>query len=165
MYLPTLPYRLRCVRQPPTCWETSTYRGENHPSDNLATAPERLQSAIAQALVRRREGADALLQAIATGKASARLLQQRPVTIILESSGLPKVAERITTLLKGLPPADEKLAALYASRRDGFQNAKADPGLGAKVFEKNCEICHQLGASAPRSDRSSTASAVAASTA
>jgi putative heme-binding domain-containing protein len=95
--------------------------------------------------VRRREGADALLQAIAAGKASARLLQQRPVTINLESSGLPKVAERITTLLKGLPPADEKLAALYASRRDGFQNAKADPGLGAKVFEKNCGICHQLG--------------------
>ncbi len=112
---------------------------------NLASAPERLQSAIAQSLVRRREGADALLQAIAAGKASARLLQQRPVTINLESSGLPKVAERITTLLKGLPPADEKLAALYASRRDGFQNAKADPGLGAKVFEKNCGICHQLG--------------------
>jgi putative heme-binding domain-containing protein len=112
---------------------------------NLASAPERLQSAIAQSLVRRREGADALLQAVAAGKASARLLQQRPVTINLESSGLPKVAERITTLLKGLPPADEKLAALYASRRDGFQDAKADPGLGAKVFEKNCGICHQLG--------------------
>jgi putative heme-binding domain-containing protein len=112
---------------------------------NLASAPERLQSAIAQALVRRRDGAEALLQAIAAGKASARLLQQRPVTISLESSGLPQVAERITTLLKGLPKADEKLAALYSSRRDGFQNAKADPELGAKVFEKSCGICHQIG--------------------
>jgi putative heme-binding domain-containing protein len=112
---------------------------------NLASAPERLQSAIAQALVRRRDGADALLQAIAAGKASARLLQQRPVTMSLESSGLTKVAERISALLKGLPPADEKLAALYASRRDGFQTAQADPGLGAKVFEKNCGICHQMG--------------------
>jgi putative heme-binding domain-containing protein len=112
---------------------------------NLASAPERLQSAIAQALVRRREGADALLQAIAAGKASARLLQQRPVTIRLESSGLPQVAERITALLKGLPPADEKLSALYASRRGGFQTADADPVLGVKVFEKHCGICHQMG--------------------
>jgi putative heme-binding domain-containing protein len=111
----------------------------------LPSAPERLQTAIALALVRRREGADALLQAIAAGKASARLLQQRPVTISLESSGLPQVALRITSLLKGLPPADEKLAALYASRRDGFQTAKADPALGATVFDKNCGICHQMG--------------------
>jgi putative heme-binding domain-containing protein len=111
---------------------------------NLPSAPERLQSAIAQALVRRRPGADSLLQAIAAGKASARLLQQRPVTISLESSGLPQVTERITALLKGLPPADEKLAALYASRRHGFQTAKADPALGAQVFEKSCGICHQI---------------------
>ena len=78
---------------------------------NLPSAPERLQSAIAAALVRRREGADALLQAIAAGKASARLLQERSVTISLESSGLPGVVDRIAALLKGLPPADQKLSA------------------------------------------------------
>ena len=48
-------------------------------------------------------------------------------------------------LLKGLPPADQKLNALFNRRRDGFPAAKADPGLGAKVFEKHCAICHQLG--------------------
>ncbi|MFI5459576.1 MAG: PVC-type heme-binding CxxCH protein [Isosphaerales bacterium] len=111
---------------------------------NLPVAPERLQSAIAAALVRRRDGADALLQAIAAGKASARLLQDRGVTIILESSGLPKVADRIAALLKDLPPADQKLNALFSRRRDGFPAAKADPSLGAKVFEKHCAICHQL---------------------
>jgi putative membrane-bound dehydrogenase-like protein len=113
--------------------------------DNLPTAPERLQSAIAAALVHRREGADGLLQAIAAGKASARLLQDRNTTISLESSGLPGVSERIASLLKGLPAADEKQLAMFKRRREGFRTAKADPGLGAPVFEKHCAICHQLG--------------------
>ncbi len=110
----------------------------------LPMAPERLQGAVASSLVRRKPGADALLNAIAAGKASARLLQDRSVTINLESSGLPKVTDRIAALLKGLPPADAKLAALFNTRRDGFQHAKADAGLGAKVFEKHCAVCHTL---------------------
>jgi putative membrane-bound dehydrogenase-like protein len=125
----------------------STDRPESRAAllSSLPVAPERLQSAIAAALVRRREGADALLQTIAAGKASARLLQDRGVTIILESSGLPKVAERIGALLKDLPPADQKLNELYQRRREGFGAAKADASLGATVFEKHCAICHQLG--------------------
>jgi hypothetical protein len=96
----------------------------------LPVAPERLQGAVAGALVRRRAGADALLNAIASGKASARLLQDRGVTILLESSGLPKVTDRIAALLKGLPAADAKMTALFDRRRDGFQHAKADSGQG-----------------------------------
>jgi putative membrane-bound dehydrogenase-like protein len=113
--------------------------------ETLPIAPERLQSAIATALVRRREGAEGLLKAVAAGKASARLLQDRSVTISLESSGLPGVGERIAALLKGLPAADEKQIALFKRRREGFEGAKADPSLGAPVFEKHCAICHQLG--------------------
>jgi putative heme-binding domain-containing protein len=113
--------------------------------NGLPIAPERLQSAIAAALVRHRKGALALLESIDAGKASARLLQNRSVTISLESSGLPRVEERIARLLEGLPRADDKLNALYGRRRDGFQSAKADPASGAKVFEKHCGICHQLG--------------------
>ncbi len=110
----------------------------------LPVAPERLQGAVASALVRRREGADSLLNTIASGKASARLLQDRNVTINLESSGLPNVTDRIASLLKGLPAADAKLATLFDRRRDGFQRAKPDAALGAKVFEKHCAVCHQL---------------------
>ncbi len=112
---------------------------------NLPIAPERLQSAIASALVQSRSGSDALLQTIAAGKASARLLQDRSVTIRLESSGLPDVADRIATLLKGLPAADQKLKELFARRHDGFARSKAEASQGAGVFEKNCGICHQLG--------------------
>ncbi len=110
----------------------------------LPVAPERLQGAVAAALVRRREGADALLNAIDSGKASARLLQDRNVTILLESSGLPKVVDRIAALLKGLPAADAKMTALFEHRREGFEHAKADAGQGAKVFEKHCQVCHQM---------------------
>ena len=131
----------------------------------LPAAPERLQSAIAAALVRRREGADALLQAIAAGKASARLLQERSVTINLESSGLPGVTDRIAALLKGLPPADQKLSSLYALRREAFGRAKADPIPGGQVFEKHCGVCHQLGGKGAGSARNSMASAAADSTA
>ncbi len=112
---------------------------------SLPVAPEQLQSAIAGALVRRRDGADALLQAIAAGKASGRLLQERSVTINLESSGLPHVTDRIAALMKGLPPADQKLRDLFARRHDGFSAAKAEPAQGVPVFEKHCAICHQLG--------------------
>ncbi len=112
---------------------------------SLPVAPERLQSAIAAALVRRRAGADALLQAIAAGKASGRLLQERSVTINLESSGLPHVTDRIAALMKGLPPADQKLNDLFARRHSGFAAARAEPAQGVAVFEKHCAICHQLG--------------------
>ena len=85
------------------------------------------------------------MKAIASGKASARVLQDRSVTINLESLGLPNVTDRISALLKGLPAADAKLAAVFERRRDGFQHAKADTALGAKVFEKHCAVCHQMG--------------------
>jgi putative heme-binding domain-containing protein len=117
---------------------------------SMPSAPEQLQSAIAAALVRRREGADALLRAIAAGKASARLLQDRSVTIRLESSGVPGVNERIASLLKGLPPADQKLSALYDHRRRGFASARADSATGALVFEKHCTVCHQIGGKGAR---------------
>jgi putative heme-binding domain-containing protein len=116
----------------------------------LPVAPERLQKAIALALVRRREGASGLLNAIAAGKASARLLQDRGVTISLESSGLPDVQNRIKALVKGLAPADQRLAALYARRRDGFSAAHPSASEGAAVFEKHCGICHLLGGKGAR---------------
>ena len=114
--------------------------------------------------MRRREGADALLQAIAAGKASARLLQERSVTISLESSGLPGVADRIAALLKGLPPADQKLSALYAHRRNGFGRAKADPGQEPRFSRSTARSATSWAARGPRSGPSSTASAAAAST-
>ena len=111
----------------------------------LASAPARLQNKIAADLAGSPGGASRLLDAIATGKASARLLQERSVEVKLVNSKLPDVKERVAKLTKGLPAADQKIQQLMAKRRAGYLAAKPDIALGAKVFEKSCAVCHQLG--------------------
>ena len=76
--------------------------------------------------------------------ASARLLQARRVVIGLENAEIPHLSERIAALLKGLPPADQKLKDLMAERREAFVHGAADASRGARVFEKTCSNCHQL---------------------
>src|SRR4029079_15607887 len=41
-------------------------------------------------------------------------------------------------------PADQRMHKLLDSRRAGFAAPKPDAALGAKSFEKNCAICHQI---------------------
>ena len=111
----------------------------------LPNAPQRVQSALAAALAARRPGAEGLLDLIKSGKASARLLQDNRVAGLLGSAGVPDLKDQLARLLKGLPPADEKVNALIAARRAGYGLAKSDAAAGAKVFETNCAACHQLG--------------------
>jgi putative heme-binding domain-containing protein len=111
----------------------------------LATAPARLQTAIATGLAQTRDGAEALLAAVSSGKASARPLQERGVVVRLEASGIPDIKGRLEALLKDLPPADQRIQALIEQRRAGFVKwTSADRSRGALVFEKNCASCHQL---------------------
>jgi putative heme-binding domain-containing protein len=111
----------------------------------LATAPSRLQTAIATVLAQNKDGAEALLAAVAAGKSSARPLQEKGVTTRLEASGIPDIKTRLETLLKDLPPADQRIQALIEKRRTGFNAFKAaDRARGGSVFEKNCAACHQL---------------------
>ncbi len=111
----------------------------------LASAPAHLQNSIASNLAGSPTGADKLLAAVAAGKASARLLQEKAVEVKLVNSKLPNVKERVAKLTKGLPAADQQIQELMQRRRAGYLSAKTDVALGAKVFEKSCAICHQLG--------------------
>jgi putative heme-binding domain-containing protein len=43
-----------------------------------------------------------------------------------------------------LPSVDQKLAELLKNRHDSFVKHKGDSALGAKIYEKNCAICHTL---------------------
>jgi putative heme-binding domain-containing protein len=128
-----------------------TLAGINQPESHaqllkaLPIAPARLQNVIAAHMTGSPQGAAKLLDAVAEGKASARLLQERIVQIRLEQSGLPNLKERLAQLTKGLPPADQKINELMQRRRTGFLAAKGDVTLGVKVFEKSCANCHQLG--------------------
>jgi putative heme-binding domain-containing protein len=116
----------------------------------LPEAPARLQQAIAAGLATSREGAEKLLDAVAAGKASARLLQEPTVAPRLSGQRIPGLKERLAKLTKGLPPADARMQALLAARRKGFLGAKTDAAQGAKVFEKSCAVCHQLGGKGSR---------------
>jgi putative heme-binding domain-containing protein len=110
----------------------------------LATAEARLATAIASGLAGSRRGAEQLLDAVEKGKASARLLQDKQVHQRLIESKLPKAAERVASLTKGLPSADQKIESLMKQRRQGFQSAKADSQTGLQIYTKNCAICHQI---------------------
>jgi len=111
----------------------------------LATVPGTLASVIAEGLAGSREGAEELLAAIAAGKASPRLLQEQPVKVRLQQLRLPNINERIAKLTAGIPPADQRMNDLFKKRLHSYQSAKFDSAVGAKVYEKHCAICHQLG--------------------
>jgi putative heme-binding domain-containing protein len=116
----------------------------------LAGAPARLQNAIAAGLAGSREGAERLLETVAAGKASARLLQERAVAVRLEEAKIPDLKSRVAKLTEGLPRADQRLEDLLNRRRDGFLKASASPAQGKQVFVKNCAVCHQLGGEGAR---------------
>src|SRR5262249_16796250 len=109
----------------------------------LAVAPARLQNVIASGLAGSRQGAGKLLEAVAAGKASARLLQERWVELQLQK--YPELKDPLAKLTQGLPPADQRLQDLLQRRRTNFPLARTDPVLGAKVFDKSCATCHQIG--------------------
>ncbi len=110
----------------------------------LATAPARLQTAIAANLSAGKEGAEELFKAVAAGKASARLLQERAVTTRLEAARVPDLAAKLKNLTAGMPAADARLAAMIEARRKGYLAAKPDLAKGAALFEKHCAGCHQV---------------------
>ncbi|MDR3636437.1 MAG: c-type cytochrome [Isosphaeraceae bacterium] len=118
--------------------------------DVLPKAPERLQATIAAGLAGRKPGAEALLDAIAAGKASARLLQENRVVSALGSANLSDAKERVAKLLHGLPPADQKLKELLVRRRAAVVARAGDVARGAALFEKNCAACHQIGGKGAR---------------
>ena len=127
-------------------------RPESHESllAGLQTAPGRLQTVIAMGLAGNGAGAEKLLQAVAAGKASPRLLQERAVEVRLNEAKIPDLKTRLAKLTKGLPPADQRLHELMRRRRVGFLASKKDLVRGQKAFEQNCGNCHQIGGKGAR---------------
>ena len=118
--------------------------------EKIATAPARLQQAIAVALVQRPEGAEALLAAVEGGKASARLLKIRPVEVKLGQTNLRDRQNRVAKALNGIPEGDDRIAKLIADRRTYVQSHKGDATAGEAIFTKNCATCHQIGGKGAR---------------
>jgi putative heme-binding domain-containing protein len=110
----------------------------------LRTAPTSLQPELALALASNREGADALLDAVSEGKASARLLQQRKVFDHLTAAKPANLLERLQKLTANLPPPTAERDRLIAERRAGFNPTRASAAKGADVFKQYCLVCHTL---------------------
>lgn len=107
-------------------------------------APARLQTTIALGMAGSPQGTHKLLDAVAAGKASARLLQDRAIELKLRQSRVGNLDARLAKLTKGLPAADQKALELIAQRRQGFASAQTDVNIGRMLFEKNCANCHIL---------------------
>jgi putative heme-binding domain-containing protein len=111
----------------------------------LPAVPARLQNVIATALAGSPAGVEKLLDAVKTGKASARLLQEPAVEARVKASRIPNLKDRLAELTAGLPPPGKGMQDLLNRRREGFRKAKRDTALGSQVFVKNCANCHQVG--------------------
>jgi len=101
----------------------------------------------AGAMVGSHDGAETLLQAVASGDASPRLLQLAGLRSRLLAAKPEGGEARVAQLTQGLPPADAAREALIKARRQAFQAASATtrPADGREVFTKNCAPCHRLG--------------------
>jgi putative heme-binding domain-containing protein len=118
--------------------------------DQISTAPARLQQAIAVALVQRPAGAEALLSAVESGKASARLLKIRPVENKIKQTNLRDRDKRMESALKGIPESDDRILAAMAERKSFISSHKGDRVAGQSIFTKNCATCHQIGGQGAR---------------
>jgi putative heme-binding domain-containing protein len=116
----------------------------------LTAAPAQLQHTIAAGLAGSREGAEALLQAVTAGKASARLLQEPAVAVRLEQARVANLKERVARLTVGLPKVEQRVQELLQHRREGYSKASPDAALGKQVFAKHCAACHQIGGEGAR---------------
>lgn len=112
---------------------------------HLAAAPQPVARVIAAGLARDKNTAAELLSLIASGKASARLLQDRDVLRNLEGSNSAEWRSQVEKLTASLPPADEQLRVQIEEHRQGFAQARRDSQLGQQAFKKTCANCHRVG--------------------
>lgn len=113
--------------------------------DALAGAPAALQREIALAMTQNAAMTTALLDAIAAGKASARLLQQSNIAEQLQARAAGEVNNRIADLTKNLPEPNQQIAKLIEQRRDQFIAANSSADRGREMFTKHCGACHRIG--------------------
>jgi putative heme-binding domain-containing protein len=111
----------------------------------MRTAPNKLQLSLAKSLAGSGPGAEALLKAVADGKASPRLLQDSNLRERLNVSKPADLNARIAKLTANLPAADQAVQKLIDQRAARFDRAKASPERGLKVFTANCAVCHSIG--------------------
>lgn len=123
---------------------TDTQEARDALATAIVTAPAALQQPLALALASTKQGAELLLDRVAAGKASARLLQDKSVVGRLKASGVADVDQRVNELTRNLPSADDAIRQVIA--RVATDHAKATPSIdaGRATFMKTCANCHRI---------------------
>lgn len=110
----------------------------------LKRVPYRVQQRWAAILCASRDGADAFLKAVERGDASPRILQMASARGRIQRANPPDWQARFEKLTKDLQPMDEARGNLIAARMRGFDPATASATDGQRVFQQNCNACHQI---------------------
>ena len=110
----------------------------------LQSAPQALATVIAVGLASSKEGGEALMGAVETGKAPRRLLLDKGVEGRFRSGKSKELVDRLEKVTKDLPAEDPRIAELLQTRRKGFAGAKPNPTHGAELFAKTCAGCHKI---------------------
>jgi putative heme-binding domain-containing protein len=108
-------------------------------------APSSLEQSLALALAGTPEGTDALLDLVAAGKASPRLLQDLPVVERLKPRLNPVRKQRIDDLTASLPPADQRIRDLVSQRLKKYFASGGSFEKGEALFKTHCSACHKIG--------------------
>jgi putative heme-binding domain-containing protein len=111
----------------------------------LSTASGALQQPIAMSMAQTPEGGELLFGLVANGKASARLLQDKPLLDRLSTISIPNREQRIQDLTQGLPGADARLKQLTAKFATSSNLLDEPSETGLAVFKKSCIACHRIG--------------------
>ncbi|MAG93577.1 MAG: hypothetical protein CMJ48_07490, partial [Planctomycetaceae bacterium] len=104
-----------------------------------------LQRQVGLALCNAKAGAQQLLKAAQTGKASPRLLQDPQLAERFSLLATPEMQAAAKRLVAELPPVEEHVAKLTAERLQAYSKAKVSAQRGMEVFKKNCAACHRIG--------------------
>jgi putative heme-binding domain-containing protein len=107
-------------------------------------APQRVQSRIVRALVRDRAAVRELSFAIERGEIAPGILRDPGLRDFLLGLADEDSRARLETTLRTLPPVDASRSELLAERRRAFEASPGDRALGARLYEQNCAVCHQL---------------------
>ena len=110
----------------------------------LGTAPGPLQQPIALAMTSTKPGSEMLFSMISQGRASARLLQDKPLLDRLSTFPIAHREQRIKDLTQGIPAADERLKQFTQKLAAGLNVSQPAPEAGAAVFKKACAACHRI---------------------
>jgi putative heme-binding domain-containing protein len=136
-----VPLRQAVARQ---LGSSDTPEGRDALATAIVTAPAALQQPFAISLASTRAGAELLLDRVATGKASARLLQDKSVVDRLKAAGAADVDQRIADLTRNLPSADNAIRQVIARVAADHAKGTASLDSGRAIFMKNCANCHRL---------------------